>query len=65
MIHAFTSGTYRQTNLTNESEEYLAKREELRLAEIELMEHRESVAAQRRALPQAIGRQTGRSLTDR
>lgn len=52
MTYEFTSGTYRQTNLTNESEEYLAKREELRLAEIELMEHRERVAAQRRALPQ-------------
>jgi predicted dithiol-disulfide oxidoreductase (DUF899 family) len=45
-------GTYRVTNLTNESAEYLAKREELRLAEIELMEHRERVAALRRQLPQ-------------
>jgi predicted dithiol-disulfide oxidoreductase (DUF899 family) len=52
MTYEFTSGTYRQTNLTNDSEEYLAKREELRLAEIELMEHRERVAARRRALPQ-------------
>ena len=51
MTHEFINGTYRQTNLTNESEEYLAKREELRLAEIELMEHREKVAALRRALP--------------
>jgi predicted dithiol-disulfide oxidoreductase (DUF899 family) len=42
----------RQTNLTNESEEYLARREELRLAEIEEMRHRERVAALRRKLPQ-------------
>ena len=57
MTYEFTSGAYRQTNLTNESEEYLAKREELRLAEIELMEHRERVAAQRRALPQGAALQ--------
>jgi predicted dithiol-disulfide oxidoreductase (DUF899 family) len=41
-----------QTNLTNESAEYLAKREELRLAELELMRQREKVAALRRELPQ-------------
>lgn len=41
----------RQTNLTNESEEYLARREELRLAEIEEMRHREGVAELRRSLP--------------
>lgn len=41
----------RQTNLAGESEDYLDAREELRLAEIELMRHRERVAAQRRALP--------------
>lgn len=52
MAHELISETYRQTNLTNESQEYLAKREELRLAEIELMEERERVAALRRALPQ-------------
>jgi predicted dithiol-disulfide oxidoreductase (DUF899 family) len=40
-----------QTNLKGESEEYQAKREELRLAEIELMRQRERVAAMRRALP--------------
>jgi predicted dithiol-disulfide oxidoreductase (DUF899 family) len=40
------------TNLPDESAEYLAAREELRLAEIELMRHQEKVAAQRRALPQ-------------
>jgi predicted dithiol-disulfide oxidoreductase (DUF899 family) len=52
MSHASPDRTYRQTNLRNESEEYLAKREELRLAEIELMKHRERVAALRRTLPQ-------------
>jgi predicted dithiol-disulfide oxidoreductase (DUF899 family) len=52
MTHEFIEGTYRQTNLANESAEYLAMREELRLAEIELMEHSERVAALRRALPQ-------------
>ena len=39
-----------QTRLT-ESEEYAARREELRLAEIELVQQRERVAALRRALP--------------
>src|SRR5436190_22610629 len=38
MVHTTVDGTFRQTNLTNESPEYLAKREELRLAEIELMQ---------------------------
>jgi predicted dithiol-disulfide oxidoreductase (DUF899 family) len=52
MVHEFIDGTYRETNLTNESAEYLAKREELRVAEVELMEHGERVAALRRALPQ-------------
>ncbi|MGW3572278.1 DUF899 family protein [Streptomyces sp. NPDC000941] len=42
----------RQTRLPDEPADYLAAREELRLAEIELMRHRERVAAQRRALPQ-------------
>ncbi|MGA5134839.1 DUF899 family protein [Streptomyces olivoreticuli] len=42
----------RHTRLPGESAEYLAAREELRLAEIELMRQREKVAAQRRALPQ-------------
>ena len=51
MVHEMIDGTYRQTNLTNESPEYLAKREELRLAEIELLNTRERVAALRRALP--------------
>ena len=52
MIHTTVDGTFRQTNLTNESSEYLAKREELRLAEIELMRQRERVAELRRQLPQ-------------
>jgi len=51
MVHEMIDGTYRQTNLTNESKEYLAKREELRQAEIELMRQRERVAELRRALP--------------
>ena len=51
MIHETIQGTFRQTNLTNESAEYLAKREELRLAEIELMHQRERVAELRRHLP--------------
>jgi predicted dithiol-disulfide oxidoreductase (DUF899 family) len=52
MVHTTVGGTYRQTNLTNESPEYLAKREQLRLAEIELMRQRERVADLRRHLPQ-------------
>jgi predicted dithiol-disulfide oxidoreductase (DUF899 family) len=52
MVHTVADGTFRQTNLTNESSEYLAKREELRLAEIELMRQRERVAELRRNLPE-------------
>src|SRR5260370_14041402 len=52
MVHTVVDGTFRQTNLTNESSEYLAKREELRLAEIELMRQRERVAELRRNLPE-------------
>jgi predicted dithiol-disulfide oxidoreductase (DUF899 family) len=52
MVHTTVDGTYRQTNLTNESPEYLSKREELRLAEIDLMRQRERVAEMRRHLPQ-------------
>ena len=44
-------GTLRQTRLSNESAEYRAKREELRLAEIDLMQRRERVAELRRRLP--------------
>ncbi len=52
MVNTVVNGTYRQTNLTNESPQYLAQREELRLAEIELTHHRERVAKLRRNLPQ-------------
>ena len=41
----------RPTRLTKESEEYVAKREELRLAEIDSMKSRERVAQLRRQLP--------------
>ncbi len=41
MVLEMINGTFRQTNLSNESDEYLAKREELRLAEIELMRQSE------------------------
>src|SRR2546421_12972076 len=51
MVHEMIDGTYRQTNLPNESPEYLAKREEVRLAEIELLNARERGAALRRGLP--------------
>jgi predicted dithiol-disulfide oxidoreductase (DUF899 family) len=51
MVHEWIDGTYRQTNLPNESPAYLAKREELRLAEIELLKQRERVAVLRRELP--------------
>ncbi|HEV8370568.1 MAG TPA: DUF899 family protein [Pyrinomonadaceae bacterium] len=52
MVHEMIEGTYRQTNLPNESADYLSKREELRKAEIELMRQRERVAELRRSLPQ-------------
>jgi predicted dithiol-disulfide oxidoreductase (DUF899 family) len=52
MLPATPDGKLPQTNLTNESAAYLAKREELRLAEIELMRQRERVADLRRHLPQ-------------
>jgi predicted dithiol-disulfide oxidoreductase (DUF899 family) len=52
MVKTIVDGSFRQTNLTDESREYLAKREELRLAEIELMRQRERVAELRRHLPQ-------------
>jgi len=51
MVHEMIDGAYRQTNLTNESVEYLNAREELRHAEIELMRQRERVAELRRGLP--------------
>jgi predicted dithiol-disulfide oxidoreductase (DUF899 family) len=46
------NGILRQTNLPNESEEYLLKRDELRRAEIDLTNRRERVAELRRQLPQ-------------
>jgi predicted dithiol-disulfide oxidoreductase (DUF899 family) len=46
------NGILRQTNLPNESEEYLLKRDELRRAEIDLRNQRERVAELRRQLPQ-------------
>ena len=54
IVNKTVDGTFRQTNLTNESPEYLAKREELRLAEIELMKQRERVAEMRRHLPEGV-----------
>jgi predicted dithiol-disulfide oxidoreductase (DUF899 family) len=50
MVKEMIDGTYRQTSLQNESAEYLAAREEVRMAEIELMRARERVAELRRAL---------------
>src|SRR5437762_7544444 len=58
MVKEMIDGTFRQTNLPNESWEYLAKREEVRLAEIELRKQRERVAELRRALPE------GATVTD-
>ena len=52
MAHEMTHEIYRHTNLPNESADYLAKREELRLAEIELMQQSERVADLRRHLPE-------------
>src|SRR3954463_7607996 len=52
MVREMINGTFQQTNLRNESEEYLSKREELRRAEIELRNQRERVAELRRQLPQ-------------
>jgi predicted dithiol-disulfide oxidoreductase (DUF899 family) len=57
MVHTIVDGSFRQTNLTNESSEYLRKREELRLAEIELTRQRERVAELRRHLPQGAAMQ--------
>jgi len=46
-----TDGRLRHTRLANEPPEYLRKREELRLAEMEMFRNIERVAALRRALP--------------
>ena len=51
MAYEIIQGALRQTRLTNESAEYRERREELRLAEIDLMQRRERVAALRRRLP--------------
>jgi predicted dithiol-disulfide oxidoreductase (DUF899 family) len=51
MAHESLQDGKRRTRLKNESEEYLAKREELLLAEIESMQLRERVAKLRRQLP--------------
>jgi predicted dithiol-disulfide oxidoreductase (DUF899 family) len=51
MSHEKTDGILRHTRLPNESHEYLAGREELRVAEVELMRHIERVAELRRGLP--------------
>jgi predicted dithiol-disulfide oxidoreductase (DUF899 family) len=52
MAQQMSNHTRRQTNLPNESVEYLSKRDELRLAEIALMRQRERVAELRRQLPE-------------
>jgi predicted dithiol-disulfide oxidoreductase (DUF899 family) len=51
MAHDDLQDGTRRTRLANESDEYLSKREELRLAEIESMRLRERVAQLRRELP--------------
>lgn len=51
MVHEMIDGTFRQTNLPDESPEYLLARERVRLAEIELMRQRERVAELRRKMP--------------
>lgn len=52
MVHENLQDGLRRTRLQNESGEYLAKREELRLLEIESVKLRERVAELRRQLPQ-------------
>jgi predicted dithiol-disulfide oxidoreductase (DUF899 family) len=51
MKYETQNGIFGQTNLADEPADYLAAREELRVAEVELMKQRERVAAMRRALP--------------
>jgi predicted dithiol-disulfide oxidoreductase (DUF899 family) len=51
MEHENIQDGMRRTRLKNESDEYLSKREQLRLAEIESMKLRERVAELRRKLP--------------
>jgi predicted dithiol-disulfide oxidoreductase (DUF899 family) len=52
MVHENLQDGMRRTRLQNESGEYLARREKLRLLEIESVGLRERVAALRRQLPQ-------------
>lgn len=51
MTHEMTRVSFPLTNLPDEPADYLAAREELRLAEIDLMRQRERVAELRRRLP--------------
>jgi predicted dithiol-disulfide oxidoreductase (DUF899 family) len=51
MKYETQNGIFGQTNLADEPADYLKAREELRVAEVELMKQRERVAAMRRALP--------------
>ena len=51
MVHENLQDGLRQTRLQNESEEYLAKQEEPRLAEIDSVKLHERVAELRRQLP--------------
>jgi len=51
MVRETINGAFRYTNLKNEPDEYLPKREQLRLAEIDLMRQRERVAEMRCQLP--------------
>jgi len=53
MAHDDLQDGNRRTRLENESDEYLSKREELRIAEIESMKLRERVAQLRRELPRS------------
>jgi predicted dithiol-disulfide oxidoreductase (DUF899 family) len=53
MVHENLQDGMRRTRLQNESAEYLSKREELRLEEIESMKLRERVAELRRQLPKS------------
>src|SRR5580704_16468263 len=52
LVHHIVDGTLRHTNLAEESREYLAKREEIRKAELENMQQREKIAGMIRALPE-------------
>lgn len=52
MQHETIHGVLRHTRLLNESADYIAQREELRLAEVALMRQKERVAELRRGLPE-------------